>query len=80
MQAEVEEYDNYLRGDCYYYTLYVKQDEEYEELDSCGGFLGSDIMTNGIVETVGFGLSEAIESGEYETGTATRHVKTYYEF
>jgi hypothetical protein len=37
LQAEVEEYDHYLRGDCYGYQI---TDEYGEEVDSCWGFIG----------------------------------------
>lgn len=36
LQAEVEEYDSYLRGDCWYVRLF----EDGEEIDACGGFIG----------------------------------------
>jgi len=39
LRAEVEEYDRYLRGDCYAFTI---EDASGEILDSCGGFLGLD--------------------------------------
>ena len=34
--AEVESYDQYLRGECYGFRVY----EDGEEIDSCWGFLG----------------------------------------
>lgn len=37
--AEVEEYDQYLRGDVYGYVI---EDEEGEHIDSCWGFYGFD--------------------------------------
>lgn len=37
IKAEVEEYDSYLRGEVYGFTIYNKQGDQ---LDSCGGFLG----------------------------------------
>ncbi len=37
--AEVEEYDRYLRGEAYCYTV---QDADGEVIDSCCGFLGLD--------------------------------------
>ena len=36
LRAEVETYDQYLRGECYGFQLY----EAGEEIDSCWGFLG----------------------------------------
>lgn len=41
IQAEVEEYDQYLRGDVY---GYVVKDAQGEELDSCWGFFGMEAV------------------------------------
>ena len=48
--AEVETYDLYLRGEVYGYTL-INENGEIE--DSCWGFFGSDIETNGILDNIG---------------------------
>lgn len=48
--AEVETYDNYIRGEVYSYTL-LNENGEVE--DSCSGFIGSNIKTNGILDSVG---------------------------
>jgi hypothetical protein len=48
--AELETYDNYLRGEVYGYTL-LNENGEVE--DSCWGFIGSDIETNGILDNIG---------------------------
>jgi hypothetical protein len=37
MRAEVEEYDQYLRGEVY---SYVVEDQDGEQLDSCSGYFG----------------------------------------
>jgi hypothetical protein len=47
--SEVETYDQYLTGDVYGYTLL---DENGEIEDSCFGFYGSDIETNGILDNI----------------------------
>jgi hypothetical protein len=47
--AELETYDQYLRGEVYGYTLI---DENGEIEDSCFGFIGSDIETNGILDNI----------------------------
>lgn len=47
MDSEVETYDQYLRGDVYGFVL---KDEAGEHVDSCGGFYGSDILTNGMMD------------------------------
>lgn len=86
MESDVEVYDMYLTGDVYGYTLYeaesVDDDEEPEwnENDSCWGFYGDNIFENGILEHVGCGLREALESRSYERGEAELHHTTYYTF
>jgi hypothetical protein len=49
LEAEVEIYDMFLTGDVYGFTV---TDENGKE-DSCWGFFGSDIHTNGILEHIG---------------------------
>ena len=90
MEGEVEVYDQYLRGEVYGYILYElpedadPEDEvdeaDCEEIDSCWGFYGDDLLENGIPDQVGCGLQEALESGEYEEGQAVLHSRSYYTF
>lgn len=91
MKLEVKEYDNYLTGEVYGYTLYeqdgfVEDDVEesaepnWVEIDSCGGFLGDDPIQNGMAYNAGNGLEEAIENGSYEKGEAKRIVTTSWRF
>ena len=55
---EVSTYDLYIRGECYGFELYRLEkcdccgqvNEELE--DSCGGFLGSDITENGMLDYI----------------------------
>jgi len=44
LRSEVEEYDNFLKGDVFYITVDRNDPErgEVEELDSCGGFIGQE--------------------------------------
>ena len=87
LRGEVEEYDQYLRGDVYGYTLYVSDSSEDDESpdweetgDSCCGFYGSNITQNGMTDYVGCGLGDAIRTGEYQTGMATLRKHYYYVF
>ncbi len=86
IDGEVNVYDQYLRGDVYCYTLYEEQPAEegeepdWEEIDSCCGFYGDDVLESGMADQAGNGLTEAIESGEYETGTARKHTVVSWEF
>ena len=79
MEGEVEVYDQYLRGEVYGYTLLKEEDGEWIEQESVWGFYGDDVMENGISDSVP-GLAAAVESDQYETGTATRHVAVSYSF
>lgn len=45
LEGEVSVYDDFIRGDCWYFRLY----ENGEEVDSCGGFYG-DVEKSGIEE------------------------------
>lgn len=74
LKADVETYDQFLTGEVYGYQTFEMDDDLgwVEGDDSCWGFFGNDILTNGITDYVS-GLKAAIESGAYETGTATEH-------
>ena len=79
MEGEVEVYDQYLRGEVYGYTLYEQEDDEWTEEDSCFGFYGDDVLTNGIADNVP-GLAEAVASSQYEEGKAQRHIVVTYSY
>lgn len=80
MQAEVELYDQYLTGSVYGYTLLEETaPDEWTEVDSCWGFYGDDVLTNGIADNVP-GLAEAVASGQYEEGKAQRHTVVTYSY
>lgn len=86
MKDEVETYDQFLTGEVFGFTLYeadpVEDDEtpDWEETDSCWGFFGDDLLTNGILDHVGHGLQEAIAADNYEQGEAVLHTAPWYEF
>lgn len=84
MKSDVELYDLYLRGEVYGFKLYEYDAEEDDwnlnEIDSCWGFYGEDVLENGIAEQAGLGLAEAIKTGNYEQGEAKKHTRTYYTF
>mgnify|MGYP006070635839 CR=1 FL=1 len=75
MRAEVEEYDHYLTGEVYGFTLY----ENGEETDSCWDFYGDDLTQNGILDE-GPGLTEALASDSYTTGQARKETTVTYYF
>ena len=47
MNSEIEILDLYVRGEIYEFTI---QDENGDTEDSCGGFYGDDLNTNGILD------------------------------
>lgn len=58
----------------------VSGEDAWEEKDSCGGFEGSYLIKSGIPENVGDGLQEALESGNYWTGTAEPRQMTVWSY
>lgn len=52
LQSEVEEYDQYLTGDVYYWAAEKRCAAcgAWEHVDSCGGFYGTDWERNGLVD------------------------------
>lgn len=85
MEDEVRTYDQYLTDDVYWFNVHKfiddgTKDGHWEDIESCSGFYGDDLMENGMLESVGYNLKAAIESNQYETGTATRHVVEYWTF
>ena len=80
MRGEVELYDHWLTGSVYGYTLMEETaPDEWTEVDSCWGFYGADVLTNGIADNVP-GLAEAVASGQYEEGKAERHTVVTYSY
>ena len=60
--AEVNLYDNYIRGECYGYKLY----EGDEEIDSCWGFIGTfhEVIEN-LKSELPKGAVELLDGMEY---------------
>lgn len=50
LEGEVNEYDQYIRGDVY---LFEVTDENGKTIDGCGGFYGDDWKNNGLLDNVG---------------------------
>lgn len=84
MESDVKVYDQYLTGVVYGFELYEATSDDaipdWNEIDSCWGFYGANIFENGILDSVGCGLREALESRSYEQGEAELHHTTYYTF
>ena len=80
LMQEVELFNAYLCGETFSYTLHVGSEEEgWNEVDSACGFYGSDLETNGIADEIP-GLTEALESQDYEINQAEVCVTTTYKF
>ena len=79
IRATVKIYDQYLTGDVWWYNL-MKSDappeaatneSDWEDVDSCGGYYGSDLFASGIADNLStVGLREAIQNQTYKTGRA----------
>lgn len=58
LEAEVETYDQYLRGDVYGYVVEKIEkcptcgEQKTEVVESCSGFFGYDFKTNGMLENI----------------------------
>ena len=50
LQAEVDTYDHYLTGAVYGFIVEEFNGNDWEHVDSCWGFYGDDIHTNGIAD------------------------------
>lgn len=74
IMAEVEIYDDYLTNEVYRFDLYRLspraangtapvdlQSAEWDEIDSCGGFYGSDHEKNGVLECIPEGAVQITE-------------------
>jgi len=44
LEYEVEEYSQYLNGECYGYIIYQKNKDSQDHLESCFGFIGNDYI------------------------------------
>ena len=53
MRDEVKTYSDYLSGENYGYTLYKEEHGEWKEIDRAFGFIGSDVLENGITYSAG---------------------------
>lgn len=57
LQCEVEVYDLYLTGDVYGFVVEEFDGDDWNHVDSCWGFYGSDVDTNGMKEHLGAELA-----------------------
>ncbi|WP_125185602.1 hypothetical protein [Desulfofundulus salinus] len=62
LHAEVETYDQYLRGEIYGFSAYEIVGGNIVEIDSCGGFYGDRPEENGMLEYVPDELREPLRA------------------
>lgn len=80
MKADISTYDMYLSGEVYWFQLRSRpagtepsdqsSADEWDEMDSCGGFYGADAIASGMLEAADNGCLEAVEAERYSTGKA----------
>ena len=63
LEAEVSVYDDYLTGNVY---GFIVEDEDGEEIDSCFGFFGYDVYTNGMADHLGDELTKLAADADIE--------------
>lgn len=63
LEAELEEYDNYLRGNVY---CFVIEDENGDVVDSCGGYSGYDWKANGLADNIPEEVKDQLDDVEIE--------------
>jgi len=66
LRAEVKLYDDYLTGNVYGFIVEEWDGETWEHVDSCFGFFGDDIHTNGIADHLDSDLIDLAENAEVE--------------
>lgn len=76
IDAEVDIYDQYLKGDVWVYKLCEQgEDGQLSELDMLGSFFGDDIFESGLADEVGFGFEDALKNN---TATEGEFVVEYH--
>lgn len=93
IRADVKTYDDWLAGEVYWYKLSdrtppapeeqdqgIYVDADWNELDSCGGFYGTDLFESGMAEYVGHGFTDAVRENRVGTGVRTSHQVTVYQY
>lgn len=78
-KASLEEYNDWLNGQCFWYNLkrYISDEQPKEDVDSCGGFIGFDWLLQNIKENLTAGdyikvkgeLKDAIQDYQLEPAT-----------
>jgi hypothetical protein len=67
LHGEVAVYDDYLTGNVYGFIVEESDDgDEWKEIDSCWGFFGSDVRTNGMADHLGAELTALANNADIE--------------
>ncbi len=80
MRDEVKTYSDYLSGENYRYTLYQDVHGEWKEIDTAGGFIGCDVLQNGIAYSAGNGIESALLNDDCRIGDAEKVVTVTWNF
>lgn len=72
IKGDIDVYDKYITGDVWGFNLTITTPDGKETEDSCGGFYGSDIIENGVIDHLPQELVQHIK--KQNTATANRAV------
>ena len=50
LRQDIEVLNTYLTEGCYALIIEARDGSDWEQVDSCGGFIGSDVKTNGMMD------------------------------
>ena len=72
-------------NDTYLFDLYVFVDNgpnggDWDNIDKCRGFHGNNLMTNGMLNHIGYGFEEALQTNQHEIGEAAYHAGSFVTF
>lgn len=85
MRGEVKEYDQFISGEVYGYKVFEfiddgTEDGDWDEVESCYGFYGDDLEKNGILDSVGCNLQNALNTDQCEVGEASLQTFSHWVF
>lgn len=68
LRWEVEEYNTYLRGDVYGFTVYECGPDRWEKVCSCGGFFETNPLENGMIDEVPLEFRDRLKGIRFRDG------------
>lgn len=73
LTSQVEEYDDYMRGECYWISV---TDDVSGHEESCGGYLGSEYAEESLYWEIGSAIQHHIQEVKERTAMAERDIIT----